>query len=365
MPRPPIRARARRGPSVADSSIDQAITDWNNHNAYRSGSLRALIDAKLVSWGHGGWVPTQAGRQRGLNPNHLETSERKVAGHRVADFNTLDDLIAHARDELGATHVLFVDEEIHLYFPRQDGTFEKAEVWQKDGYWHAQGPGARTIVQEPPENARPIGGGKRRVTETQTVKSEGFETRNPKIPGWYVLYKDGTFQGPHPGGEQGAKTLARILSRPELPVKVVYVSGPGHVQAPRQVRDYEAVDSRDRRIAGPFKNYGDAKRAAGPGGHVKYVRPRANEGRKYEGSWKQFQEDVSRYLQGQWRVSSDDAARIIRRYEHELRDRYRNGSHAYDAAHSAWNHWESDQESGTREARRRPKAKRSARRKKR
>jgi len=48
--------------------------------------------------------------------------------------------------------------------------------------------------------------------------------------------------------------------------------------APRpgtSVRDYEAVDGRDRRIAGPFKSYGDAKHAAGPGGHVKYVRPRA------------------------------------------------------------------------------------------
>ena len=39
------------------------------------------------------------------------------------------------------------------------------------------------------------------------------------------------------------------------------------------VRDYEAVDSRGRRIAGPSKSYSDMKRAAGTGGHVKYVRP--------------------------------------------------------------------------------------------
>lgn len=88
-----------------------------------------------------------------------ETNEARET-HHVADFNTLDDLIAHARDELGATHVLFVDEEVHLYFPRQEGTYEKAEIWQKDGYWHAQGPGARTIVQKPPSNAQPIGGGR-------------------------------------------------------------------------------------------------------------------------------------------------------------------------------------------------------------
>lgn len=28
----------------------------------------------------------------------------RAEGHRVADFNTLDDLIAHAGRELGATH---------------------------------------------------------------------------------------------------------------------------------------------------------------------------------------------------------------------------------------------------------------------
>jgi hypothetical protein len=82
---------------------------------------------------------------------------REAAGHRVADFNTLDDLVAHARQE-GATHVLRIDDEVHLYFKRRDGQYEKSEVWQKDGYWHTQGPGSRVIVRRPPENAKPIGG---------------------------------------------------------------------------------------------------------------------------------------------------------------------------------------------------------------
>lgn len=37
------------------------------------------------------------------------------------------------------------------------------------------------------------------------------------------------------------------------------------------VRDYEAIDRRDRVIAGPFKTYGDAKDAAGPAGAVRFV----------------------------------------------------------------------------------------------
>lgn len=46
------------------------------------------------------------------------------------------------------------------------------------------------------------------------------------------------------------------------------------LSAPRptaHVRDYIAVDSRGRKIAGPFKSYGDAKDAAGPGGHTQFV----------------------------------------------------------------------------------------------
>ena len=75
----------------------------------------------------------------------------------VRDFNTLDDLTAHARQE-GATHVLQIDDEIHLYFQRRDGQYEKSEVWQKDGYWHTQGPGSRAVVRRPPPSAKPLSG---------------------------------------------------------------------------------------------------------------------------------------------------------------------------------------------------------------
>jgi hypothetical protein len=41
---------------------------------------------------------------------------------------------------------------------------------------------------------------------------------------------------------------------------------------PHLARDYIAVDTRGRTIAGPFKSHSDAKHAAGVGGHVEYVR---------------------------------------------------------------------------------------------
>lgn len=76
--------------------------------------------------------------------------------HHVADFNTLDDLLEHARGE-GATHFLQIDDETHIYFRRSDGKYEKAEAWQKDGYWHTQAPGSRAVVPRPPRGARAIG----------------------------------------------------------------------------------------------------------------------------------------------------------------------------------------------------------------
>jgi hypothetical protein len=39
----------------------------------------------------------------------------------------------------------------------------------------------------------------------------------------------------------------------------------------RTVRDYLAIDTRDRPIAGPFKSYSDARQAAGTGGAVQFV----------------------------------------------------------------------------------------------
>jgi len=128
------------------------------------------------------------------------TLRTRAAGHRVADFNSLDDLIRHAANDLGATHASGDGAQTKLYFPRGGQyKYEEATVWRKEGYWHAQGPGARGIITQLPRNAMYL-----------------------------------------PGDTDARRGAPRRHS----------------------VRDYEAVDNRDRVIAGPFKSYGDAKSEA-------------------------------------------------------------------------------------------------------
>jgi hypothetical protein len=171
-----------------------------------------------------------------------------LSGHRavraprvVRDFNKLDDLVAHAKNELGATHIVSLlirgtgEGETKLYFPRGGQyPYEEARVWRKGGYWHAEGPGARTGVTKLPDNAMPI------AQYGNPRRSSGYAPGRAAEP----RFKLGA---PRPG---------------------------------TSVRDYEAVDNRGRRIAGPSKSYSDMKRAAGTGGHVKFVRPGASEAKR-------------------------------------------------------------------------------------
>jgi len=125
----------------------------------------------------------------------------EAVGHRVADFNTLSDLIRHAGDE-GATHVLVAGSNSKLYFPRSDGQYDEAKVFRQNGYWHLSAPSDRKTVHQLPADAAPV-------------------------------------------GEIGRRGV---------------------------VRDYIAVDPRDRQVAGPFKHYSDARKEAdNAGGIVKFV----------------------------------------------------------------------------------------------
>lgn len=141
-----------------DRSIATAIESWNFGDPYSDGSISILKSAGLIEHVRGvEWVPTTTGKSRGLRGGGAVKES-----HHVADFNTLDDLLAHARGE-GATHYLQIDDETHIYFQRRDGGYEKAEAWQKDGYWHTQAPGSRAVVRKPPPEAKPIGGRSRTV----------------------------------------------------------------------------------------------------------------------------------------------------------------------------------------------------------
>ena len=94
-------------------------------------------------------------------PGHPKATpgfQEAPARHRVADFDTIDDLIAHAA-QLGATHVLVAGAHTKLFFPRGGQyPYEEARVWRENRYWHAEGPGARRGVRQLPQDAAPLKG---------------------------------------------------------------------------------------------------------------------------------------------------------------------------------------------------------------
>lgn len=190
----------------------------------------------------------------------------------VADFNTLDDLISHAARDLGATHASGDEANTKLYFPR-GGQFpyEEATVWRKNGYWHAQGPSARTGIARLPSDARSIGGrSERRAAEAPNSDvihvAPGIEVRRMgsierganyrMVDGWAVVV-DGRPWQPWMIKSEAMKLAKKVAAERK---------GTG------VVKDYIAVDRRGKTIAGPFKTYGPAKDAAGTAGTVQYVR---------------------------------------------------------------------------------------------
>jgi len=113
-------------------------------------------------------------------PRQISRETPTLESHRVADFTSLDDLIAHAHHELGATHVVVAGAHTQIFF-RRGGQYpyEAAKVWRKGGYWHAEGPGARTGVKTLPKDAQPIEveGGGRRAAEPSTARPRVSSSR--------------------------------------------------------------------------------------------------------------------------------------------------------------------------------------------
>ena len=102
----------------------------------------------------------------------------------VADFNTLPELIEHAKTVDGASHILIVGRQAKLYFPRDDGRYDEGTVWQEHGYWHAPAKSARTVIVRLPAGAEPIGSG------TQRVGRRAGETRRRSGPRWSDWYRE-------------------------------------------------------------------------------------------------------------------------------------------------------------------------------
>jgi hypothetical protein len=135
----------------------------------------------------------------------------------VRDFSTLPELIEHARGE-GATHVVVntTGNMAWLYFPIDGGKAAEARVRHERGYWHAEGPENRDVVDRIPRTAQPI---------------ESYLTKS-----WRRTAE---------------------ATRPRR----------GH-----SVRDYIAVDHRGKPLSGPTKDYSAAKRQADQaGGFVKFA----------------------------------------------------------------------------------------------
>lgn len=105
-------------------------------------------------------------------------------GHRVADFNTIEDLVQHAADQLGATHAVIAGPETRIYFPRGgQWPYEEARVWRKGGYWHAEGPHARRGVTHLPRDTQPLGRPQRR-----RAAAEGPRRRSPRARARGIYY---------------------------------------------------------------------------------------------------------------------------------------------------------------------------------
>jgi len=131
----------------------------------------------------------------------------REAEHRVADFDSLDDLIKHARKE-GATHVYKGHKswgdpnEAYLYFPRGDGSYEEAGVYNERGYFHVPAQTSRGTVPQLPRNAYPIKDSRweqRSVDLSESRETASDATRfKHLLHGTRFKFVDPTNQG-HPG----------------------------------------------------------------------------------------------------------------------------------------------------------------------
>lgn len=99
--------------------------------------------------------------------------------HRVADFTTLPEIIAHSQQE-GATHVVARSSKATVYFPiRSGGKYEEAVLWNENGYWHSPAPSHTTIVEKLPSNAETIGDYLAQQAGGQQVVTAGRPRKDP------------------------------------------------------------------------------------------------------------------------------------------------------------------------------------------
>ncbi len=140
-----------------DAYKGEEIIHTSGPYASKSEAVQAMRRRRDLSWGD----PYQ-GMDMGHAPAPEPSGLRANESHRVADFNTLEDLLEHARKE-GATHVIkghksWDDPYSYIYFPSGNRIrpYTEARVFHEHGYWHTEAPGARAMIVTLPPNADPI-----------------------------------------------------------------------------------------------------------------------------------------------------------------------------------------------------------------
>lgn len=112
-------------------------------------------------------------------PTGVNERRRMPRQHAVRDFNTLPEIIEHAKKHDGATHVLTFGSGATLYFPFETAggrvkQYEEARLWRERGYWHAPAAGGRKVIDRLPNEAQPIDAylahqGGRRAAESRSA----------------------------------------------------------------------------------------------------------------------------------------------------------------------------------------------------
>lgn len=177
-PKPPAPPRRFVAPRVAgyserDANIEVFFPDERFARS-QQGWVGITIRAPLIAQGpfadgyHMLWGPIRTSEYRTIegriyaklgNAVQVSLVERQRTTiddmrepHLVADFNTIDDLLHHERDQNGATHVFRSRGSVRIYYPNRNdklNPYKEGIAWQENGYWHAQAPSERISVVGP------------------------------------------------------------------------------------------------------------------------------------------------------------------------------------------------------------------------
>jgi hypothetical protein len=139
-----------------EDSIDEEFQDPLQESAQSYGSFDLQVDDGVI------YGPPAEWYREHRKPKPV-ASEARRARHVVRDFGTLPELVEHAGQQDGATHVVVLGKKASLfyptgrYWPSGEPQYEAGKVWHQGGYWHSVAPSARSpLTGGLPGGAEPI-----------------------------------------------------------------------------------------------------------------------------------------------------------------------------------------------------------------